>query len=197
MENEVKTTETVEEIKEPVKTYTHDEVEKMINQEADRRATKAVQTNTERLREQWAIEYEQKVQKEKELATLSAEERTKKELSERATELENKEKLLKKQQLKFEAGQELFNRGLPSDFLDWIVSDADTNQRALENIHTFESKWQEALEKTATEKLRGKPPTAGHAVEKNPFAKGQINLTEQGKLLKENPSLAKKLMAEA
>ena len=33
--------------------------------------------------------------------------------------------------------------------------------------------------------------------QENPFKAGQINLTKQGKLIKENPELAKKLAAEA
>lgn len=45
----------------------------------------------------------------------------------------------------------------------------------------------------------GTPPRngAGGTSIKNPFVKGQVNLTEQGRLLKENPALAERLKKEA
>lgn len=63
-----------EQIIETPKTYTEDEVKKMVQAEADRMTTKGLQT----AREKWEAEQEQKLQQAKELAELSAEERAKK-----------------------------------------------------------------------------------------------------------------------
>ena len=41
------------------------------------------------------------------------------------------------------------------------------------------------------------PNSGGAPTGTNPFAKDTFNLTEQGKLLKENPAQAKELMAAA
>lgn len=193
MENEVK--EVVEDVKDSTKTYTQEEVDKMVQQEADRRATKAVQTNTERLREQWEKEYQQKLEEEKELAKLSEKERLARGLEDKEKEIKKRERELSKKQLYFEAKQDLLDKGLPADFADFLVG--EDAEGTLTNINKFRETFQTEVEKAVDAKLRSTVPRKGETIEKNPFAKGQINLTEQGRLLKENPSLAKKLMAEA
>ena len=53
------------------------------------------------------------------------------------------------------------------------------------------------LFKNDTVKPKYNPAAGGDPIGDNPFAKETYNLTQQGKLLKENPALAKELMAVA
>lgn len=91
-------------------------------------------------------------------------------------------------------------KGLPVEIVSYFVGqDEDTtvsNLTALENI------WQQNLEKAVEAKFKESgrtPPNAGGpgSGQINPWKKETFNLTEQGRLLRENPELAKQMMAQA
>lgn len=156
MEELNKAPEVNEEGKEPVKTFTQEEVEKMVQQEADRRVSSARKVWEVNERTKIEEDYQKKVQKEKELAQLSAEERFKKELSDKEKSLKEQERSLNMERMKFQAGQDLVKRGLPTDFLDLIV--AETSEKTLENIENYERQWAEAIDKAIEERMKGRTP---------------------------------------
>lgn len=91
-------------------------------------------------------------------------------------------------------------KGLPVEIISYFVGqDEETttnNLTALENI------WQQALEKAVEAKFKdsGRSPNpggGGGSGQINPWKKDTFNLTEQGRLLRENPELAKQMMAQA
>jgi len=147
--------------------------------------------------------------KEKTLPTLLDEEIKKKfpaetEEQKRLRKLE--EELERERQTRIRA--ELMNKattlatqkGLPVELVAYFVGqDEDStvnNMTALENI------WQQHLQKAVEEKFKesGRTPNpggGGGSGQINPWKKETFNLTEQGRLLRENPELARQLMAQA
>lgn len=173
-----------------VKTYTEDEVKKMVQAEADRMTTKGLQT----AREKWEAEQAEKLKQAKELAELSAEERAKKEFElERESFLKEKAEIIK-ERLTLQTEKDLISKGLPPDFASMLV--AENPEVTLKNINMFEQKFRAALEVAIDERVKGRTPTKGsNDGDKvfNPWAKETFNLTEQGKILKEDPVLAERL----
>lgn len=87
---------------------------------------------------------------------------------------------------------------LPIELIDFLIADDEqTTQKNLEKLADVFAKHDEAIK---TELLKGNsyvPPTGNKQITANPWSKEHYNLTLQGQLLKENPDLAKKYMAEA
>lgn len=179
---------------EPPKTYTEEEVKKMVQAEADRMTTKGLQT----AREKWEAEQAEKLKQAKELAELSAEERAKKEFElERESFLKEKAEIIK-ERLTLQTEKDLISKGLPPDFASMLV--AENPEVTLKNINMFEQKFRAALEVAIDERVKGRTPTKGvNDGDKvfNPWAKETFNLTEQGKILKEDPVLAERLRKSA
>lgn len=91
-------------------------------------------------------------------------------------------------------------KGLPVEIVSYFVGqdeEATTNNlTALENI------WQQNLEKAVEAKFKesGRTPNqggGGGSGQINPWKKETFNLTEQGRLLRDNPELARQMMAQA
>lgn len=91
-------------------------------------------------------------------------------------------------------------KGLPVDLAAYFVGqDEDTtvnNLTALENI------WQQNIQKAVEEKFKesGRAPNSGGgggSGQTNPWKKDTFNLTEQGRIIRENPELARQLQAQA
>lgn len=91
-------------------------------------------------------------------------------------------------------------KGLPVEIISYFVGqDEDTtvnNLTALENI------WQQNIQKAVEAKFKesGRTPNSGGgggSGQINPWKKETFNLTEQGRLIRENPELARQLMAQA
>lgn len=157
------------------------------------------------LRDQFNSEIDEKVQKalekEKDLSKLSKEDREKAELAEERKQIEAEKRRIKLQDQRYQAIDELQERKLPKEFVDYVVE--EDAEKTLENIKTFEAAFNAAVdakvEEQVSEALKGKAPkrpgNKGNMA--NPFAKETFNLTEQGRLLKENPELYKMLKAQA
>jgi hypothetical protein len=147
--------------------------------------------------------------KEKTLPSLLEEEIKKKfpaetEEQKRLRKLE--EELEKERQTRIRA--ELMNKattlatqkGLPVELVSYFVGqdeEATTN-----NLTALESIWQQHLQKAVEEKFKesGRSPNqggGGPGGQTNPWKKETFNLTEQGRLLRDNPELARQLMAQA
>lgn len=139
-----------------LKTYTQDEVNKLLQSEADRRVTEALKT----ARAKWEKEFREKLEKEKKeaerLSKLSAEEREKELLKQKEQELAQKEKAIRMKELHLDTIEVLAEEGLPVGFAEFLIqNDAETTN---ENIKKFKKEWQEALSKAVDERIKGKSP---------------------------------------
>ena len=91
-------------------------------------------------------------------------------------------------------------KGLPVEIISYFVGqDEDTT---VNNLTALESIWQQALEKAVEAKFKDSgrspnPGSPGGPGQTNPWKKETFNLTEQGRLLRENPELARQMMAQA
>lgn len=139
-----------------LKTYTQEELDKLLQQEGDRRVTSA--------REKFEKEYKEKLEKEKKeaerLANLSVEEKEKELLEQTKKDIEEREKALKLKELKLDAIDILADKKLPIKFADMLLK--DDAESTLDNIKIFEKEWQEAIDAAVTERLKGKTPPAGN-----------------------------------
>lgn len=176
---------------------TAEELQKKIESESDKKLEKALKT----AREKWQQEFQEKLEQEKKeaerLAKLSEKERKEEELSKREQEVADREAKLKQKELKADAVSVLADKTLPASFADFLL--ADDAEKTLENINNFKAAFDSAVNEAVKEKLRQDTPKAGGGsiTTKNPFSKEHFNLTEQGRLLKDDPELYKQLKAQA
>jgi hypothetical protein len=147
--------------------------------------------------------------KEKTLPSLLEEEIKKKfpaetEEQKRLRKLE--EELEKERQTRIRA--ELMNKattfatqkGLPVELVSYFVGQDEDS--TVNNLTALETIWQQNLEKAVEAKFKesGRSPNqggGGGSGQINPWKKETFNLTEQGRLLRDNPELARQLMAQA
>ena len=186
-----------EEGKPEVLELTPEELQKKIESESDRKLAKVL----ERKQKEWEKQFQEKLEQEKKeaerLAKLSERERKEEELRKREEELQERLRQLELKELKADAIADLNNKGLPTEFANFLL--ADNAEKTLENINNFKHAFDKAVNEAVKEKLRQDTPPAGggQISNKNPFSKEHFNLTEQGKLIRENPEQAKQLMIQA
>lgn len=114
---------------------------------------------------------------------------------ERKIELMEKEKL--KESLSNKALKVATEKKLPIELIDFVVgADEETTNKNLDTLEAIFSKHDETLKADLLKDTSYTPPAGGGTIAKNPWSKDNFNLTLQGKLLKENPELAKKYLAE-
>lgn len=170
--------------KPPVKTYTQEELEKIVKDQVarEKKAT------------------EEAVEEAKKLAKMNEDEKAKYELEKLQSELAEYKKKDAFYGLSKEASKMLSEHNIHADdeLLAFVVKDdAEATKLAVDSfVALVNSKVTDGVKQA----LSGTPPKAnvtngGGA--KNPFNKDTFNLTEQAKLLKENPELYKQLKAQA
>lgn len=158
------------------KTYTQEEVDKMLQAEGDRRVTQALK----------------KQQEAQKLANMSQEEKNEYEYNQKLSELEKREQEIAKKELVMETEKQLGEKGLPAEAAAFIVAvDAETTKK---NIESFEKMFNKAVENEITKRIAtGKPRTgtsaAGLTVEE--FKK--MTLPQQAELYRTQPELYKQL----
>ena len=91
-------------------------------------------------------------------------------------------------------------KGLPVELVAYFVGQDEDS--TINNLTALENIWQQHLQKAVEEKFKesGRTPNpggGGGSGQINPWKKETFNLTEQGRLLRENPELARQLMAQA
>lgn len=172
------------EVKE-VKTFTQEEVDKMISKRLQR----------ERKDIEAKIEAERK--EAEELAKLSEQEKQKKLFEKQVKEFEETKRAFENEKLLNETSKQLAAKNLPIEFAEMLKgNDAETT---FENIKMFEVKFNEALERMVNERLKGSTPKTAtiKTSQDNPYSKSSWNLTKQMELEMNNPALAKQLQASA
>ena len=152
MENQVKENNVVEEVVEggattevkEVKTFTQEEVDKMISKRLQR----------ERKDIEAKIEAERK--EAEELAKLSEAEKQKKLFEKQVREFEETKKAFENERLLNETSKHLDAKKLPIKFAKLLKG--KNAEETFENIQLFEVEFNEAVEKVVTERLRGNVP---------------------------------------
>lgn len=168
----------------PVKTYTQEELEKIIKERVarEKKAT------------------EEAVEEAKKLAKMNEEEKAKYELEKLQSELAEYKKKDAFNGLSKEASKMLSEHNIHADdeLLAFVVKDdAEATKLAVDSfVALVNTKVTDGVKQA----LSGTPPksnASSNSGVKNPFSKEHFNLTEQAKLLKENPELYKQLKAQA
>ena len=127
-----------------VKTFTQEEVDKMISKRLQR----------ERKDIEAKIEAERK--EAEELSRLSEQERQKKLFEKQVKEFEETKRAFENERLLNETSKQLASKNLPIEFAEMLKgNDAEST---FENIKLFEAKFNESVEKVVTERLRGAVP---------------------------------------
>jgi hypothetical protein len=135
---------------------TKEELEKLLQSEADRRVTGALKT----AKEKWEADYEAKVEAEKaeaeKLAKMTASEKEKHLLEKQKSELAEKEKTIAAREMKLTKIDIFSEKKLPIKLVDFVQGDTADEVKA--NIDTFEKEWRSAIDEAVNEKLKGKSP---------------------------------------
>lgn len=168
---------------------TLEEVKKLIQSETDKVRTEY----SRRLKE--AQEELEKLKTEK----MSAEERAQYEREKLEQELREREQKLIEREVKLYTVDKLRELNLPLEFRDILAGkDVDDTEK---RIQIFAEQWQKALQEAIKQvfKEHGEQPKKGKDADtfKNPWTKEHWNLTEQGRIYREDPEKAKRLAAEA
>lgn len=165
------------------KTYTQEEVDKLLQQQTDRRVTSALQ------KQQKKFDAE-KAEAEK-LRDMDEAQKREYEYNKRLAELEEKEKAFALMENKVSATKVLGDRGLPIQFVDYIVAeDAET---MMTNINEFEKAWKAALADAVNARLAAPAPKGSTATQTG-LTREQFNkmsIAQQAELYKTNPQLYK------
>lgn len=126
-----------------------------------------------------------------------------KEESDKARELENRERALIIKENSISAREELSKKNINQNYIDFLVDNGkfETLEDKLDAfIGMITNDLNEGITAGVKQALSGTSPksnASSNSGVKNPFNKDTFNLTEQAKLLKENPELYKQLKAQA
>lgn len=169
------------------KTYTEAEVQLLLQQETDRRVTSA-------LKKQEAKWQKEKAEADK-LRDMDAAQRKEYEYEKKVEELEAREREFALTQNKLSASKVMAERGLPINFVDYIVAeDAET---MMNNITEFEKAWKAAISDAVSAKLASPAPKTASSsqtgLSKEEFAK--MSISQQSELYRTNPELYKQMTA--
>ena len=158
------------------KTFTQEEVDKMISKRLQR----------ERKDIEAKIEAERK--EAEELAKLSEAEKQKKLFEKQVREFEETKKAFENERLLNETSKQLDAKKLPIKFAKLLKG--KNAEETFENIQLFEVEFNEAVERVVTERLRGSVPkvaTVGGGITKEDFKK--MSLAQQAELAKKDKDL--------
>lgn len=166
-----------------------EEAARKATEEAERRwQSKFDQKNTEATKAQKELETLRKAQ-------MSDEERKKAEEEEQRKKDEQRAKELQERELRIHRLETLTDESLPKNAEKFLVGTTpDEIKKSAADLKGFINA---EVEKQVNERLGKGPKPSGGAQGNNPWSKESFNLTEQAKMLKENPAEAAKLKAAA
>lgn len=192
-----------------VKTFTEEEVAKMVQSQVDKRVTDALKT----AKGKWETEYQQKLEEEKKeterLAKMTEQERYEEEkrkfqmeMDIQRAEFEKQREEFAKEKIALATVKNLSAKGLPVEFADFLVT-SNEEQTNL-NVEKFEMQWktlmQQAIEKHVQERLQStKQPTQAPKGEPKLMTRKEFaNLpyAERMKMMEENPDLVKEILKQ-
>ena len=167
------------------KTYTEEEVQALLQKEADRRVSSALKKQQK--------EFENRMAEAEKLKSMDESQRKEYEYEQKLRELETREKEFAIAQNKLEATKVLANRELPIEFVDYIIAeDAET---MMENINSFEKAFKAAVADAVAKKIASPAPKSGQVKQtgmtREDFKK--LSISQQSELYRTNPELYKQL----
>ena len=170
-----------------VKTYTQDEVLKLIQSESDKRVSEALKTQQKK--------FEKELNKQKSLVGLDEQARLKAEQEQRISDLQEELSKYKLANTKAEISKVLNNRGLDANLVDLVVTSEDTDE-CLEKIETLDKIFKAMLKKEIDNRLKSNSPKNSIGLDSN-ITKEQfqkMSLAEQSALAKNNKTLYDELI---
>lgn len=165
-----------------VKTYTQDEVLKLLQQESDRRVTAAL------------AKQQKKHEKEISLSRLDGNEREKAEQANRIAELEEQLAAFQIEKNRSELKSVLSARGLSAEFAD-IVNISNDIEEAQANIDKLDKLFKAAVKAEVEKRLAGNTPKGNNAspAEITKESAKKMSMAELNKLAADNPELFSRL----
>lgn len=181
MNEEITTATSVEEGAAETKTYTQEEVDSLLQKEADRRVSEAMK-KAERKKEA-AVKEAQK------LAAMNEQEKYEYQLAQREQAIIEKEKQIALMENKNEASKILNEKGISLSLVDFVVAeDAETMKT---NIDLLDKAFKQSVKAEVERRLATATPKKNLPIEKaltrDSFRK--LSLAEKQILMKENPAL--------
>ena len=153
----VEITENTQEEEQENTTFTRSDV--------DREVSKAVQSALDKReakhKEEMQKAIEDAIAEKERLSKLSEKERQEEQLTQREKEIAEREAEIARKELKADAITDLNEKSLPSEFADILLG--DDAETTLENINTFKTAFDSAVNAAVKEKLRQDTPKTGGA----------------------------------
>ena len=165
------------------KTYTEEEVLKLLQSETDKRVSQALKTQ------------QKKYEKQLSLSKLDGAEREKAEKDNRIAELEEQLQLFQTERNKSELKSVLSTRGLSAEFAD-IIAITDDIEASQANIDKLDKLFKAAVKAEVEKRLAGNAPKGGAETQKE-ITKDSIkrmSISKLNKLAIEQPELFERLM---
>lgn len=177
--------ENLEETGTEQKTFTQEEMEKLLQKEGDRRVTSA--------QSKWEKEADKRVSQAEKLAKMDEDSKAQFQMEEREKALEQREKDLTLNANRVECSRILTEKGLPAELTDFVVS--DDAEIMNDNIKLFERVIKDTVSKEVLERIGSDSPqtggNSGGTVTKESFRK--MNLGEQMEIYNRDPELYNRL----
>lgn len=166
------------------KTYTQEEVLKLLQSETDKRVSQALKTQ------------QKKFEKQMSLSKLDDDERAKAEKDNRIAELEEQLAQFQIERNKSELKSVLSSRGLSAEFAD-IINISDDIEASQANIDKLDKLFKAAVKAEVEKRLAGNAPrgNGGATAEITKETAKKMSLAELNKLANEQPELYSKLFS--
>jgi hypothetical protein len=167
---------------EEVKTYTQEEVFKLLQSETDKRVNQALATQ------------QKKYEKQLSLSKLDGDERAKAEKDNRIAELEEQLAMFTIERNKSELKSVLSSRGLSAEFAD-IINISDDIETSQANIDKLDKLFKAAVKAEVEKRLAGSTPKGNGAApaELTKESAKKMSMAEMAALKESNPELYNKL----
>lgn len=163
------------------KTYTAEEVQQLLQSEADRRVQQALATQ------------QKKFEKQLSLSKLDGAEREKAERDQRIAELEEQLREFTVEKNKSELKSVLSARGLSAEFAD-IVNISDNLEEAQANIEKLDKLFKDAVKNEVEKRLAGNTPKGNNVSTKlTKETARKMTIAEMNELAEKDPALFKEL----
>jgi Domain of unknown function (DUF4355) len=171
-------------------TFSKEEVDKMLQVEADKRVSQAIAT----AKAKWETEFKTKLDQEKEeaqrLSKLNEEERMQAELNKQKQIFEDERKQFLRERKEHETTIELSKLGLPILFAKYLIDESDEVTNA--NIKKLQEEFQKSIEEEVNKRLQGTTPKGATKTDGSTITKEQFNkmsITEKAELYNQNKEL--------
>jgi len=168
------------------KTYTQEEVEKMIQAESDRKVSLALQRKEKEL--------SKKLTEAEKLAKMSDEDRMRYQLEQKEAELQAKEREYLLRDNKMASMKVLADKGLPVELVDFVVDeDAETMNNKITKLEKY---IKDSVAQQVKAKVGGSTPKQGNPANMNELTSAdfkKLTYLERVEMKRNNPELYNKL----